>query len=50
MFYNACGDGNIARAVLSGCYKFGIAVLLRKNSATMTSVIEVYDDEQQQGN
>lgn len=30
MFYNAEGDGHVAKAILAGCYKFGAATLLRK--------------------
>lgn len=42
MFYNI--DSNeCAKAILSGCYKFGVATLLRSNGATMTSVIEIED-------
>ena len=45
LFYNAVGGGVIAKTILSGCYKFGAATLLRRNGATMTSVIE-YEDKQ----
>jgi hypothetical protein len=45
MFYNADDDGRLAKTILSGCYKFGKATLLRSEGATMTSVIEVYDEE-----
>lgn len=43
-FYNA-DEGDVARSILAGCYKFGSATLLRKTGATMTSVIEIYDDD-----
>lgn len=44
MFYNAADDdGNIAKTILAGCYKFGAATLLRRGGATMTTVIE-YED------
>lgn len=33
-------DNGLAKAILAGCYKFGVATLLRQNGATMTSVIE----------
>ena len=39
-FHNADGDGTLAKTVLAGCYKFGLATLLRPNGATMTSIIE----------
>jgi hypothetical protein len=43
MFYNI--DSNeCAKAILSGCYKFGVATLLRSDGATMTSVIEIEDE------
>lgn len=29
MFYNADDDGRIAKTILAGCYKFGVATLLR---------------------
>lgn len=44
-FYNAESDGT-AKTILAGCYKFGHATLLRTGGATMTSVIEIYDDEE----
>jgi hypothetical protein len=43
MFYNIDSD-ECAKAILSGCYKFGVATLLRPDGATMTSVIEVEDE------
>jgi len=42
MFYNIDSD-ECAKAILSGCYKFGVATLLRPD-ATMTSVIEFEDE------
>lgn len=45
-FYNAADtQGTIAKTILAGCYKFGHATLLRRGGATMTSVIEVYDED-----
>jgi hypothetical protein len=44
MFYNA-DDDEVAKCILAGCYKFGRATLLRQGGATMTSVIEIYDEE-----
>lgn len=35
----------IAKTILAGCYKFGAATMLRENGATMTKVIEVYEEE-----
>ena len=45
---------DIAKTILAGCYKFGAATMLRENGATMTKVIEVYEEkilrsEQEQG-
>ena len=37
---------DIAKTILAGCYKFGAATLLREDGATMTKVIEVYEDEE----
>ena len=45
MFYNADDDGRISKTILAGCYKFGRATLLRTGGATMTSVIEIYDED-----
>ena len=42
-FYNEDSEG-VAKTILAGCYKFGHATLLRTGGATMTSVIEIYDD------
>ena len=42
LFINVDSD-ECAKAILSGCYKFGVATLLRKNF-TMTSVIEIEDE------
>ena len=36
---------DIAKAILAGCYKFGAATLLREDGATMTKVIEVYEED-----
>ena len=36
---------DIAKTILAGCYKFGAATLLREGGATMTKVIEVYEEE-----
>ena len=30
MFYNADDNGNVAKTILAGCYKFGSATLLRR--------------------
>ena len=38
---------NIAKTILAGCYKFGAATLLRCGGATMTKVIEVYEEDTQ---
>lgn len=38
---------DIAKTILSGCYKFGAATLLRQQGATMTKVIEVYEENKQ---
>ena len=35
----------IAKTILAGCYKFGAATLLREAGATMTKVIEVYEED-----
>lgn len=40
---------DIAKTILSGCYKFGAATLLREDGATMTKVIEVYDEDEEYG-
>ena len=36
---------DIAKTILAGCYKCGAATMLRENGATMTKVIEVYEEE-----
>lgn len=36
---------DIAKTILAGGYKFGAATLLREDGATMTKVIEVYEEE-----
>ena len=41
---------DIAKTILSGCYKFGAATLLREDGATMTKVIEVYEEDTRQKN
>ena len=35
---------DIAKTILAGCYKFGAATMLRSEGATMTKVIEVYEE------
>lgn len=39
---------DIAKTILAGCYKFGAATLLREDGATMTKVIEVYEEDTRQ--
>ena len=41
---------DIAKTILAGCYKFGAATLLREGGATMTKVIEVYEEEGEKSN
>ena len=36
---------DIAKTILAGSYKFGAATLLREDGATMTKVIEVYEED-----
>ena len=36
---------DIAKTILAGCYKFGAATLLREDGATMTKIIEVYEED-----
>ena len=36
---------DIAKTILAGCYKFGAATMLRCKGATMTKVIEVYEED-----
>ena len=36
---------DIAKTILAGCYKFGAATMLRCEGATMSKVIEVYEEE-----
>lgn len=43
-FHNA-DDGEVAKCILAGCYKFGAATLLLQNGSTMTSVIETNMEE-----
>ena len=38
---------DIAKTILAGCYKFGAATLLREEGATMTKVMEVYEEDKQ---
>lgn len=38
---------DIAKTILAGCYKFGAATMLRCRGATMTKVIEVYEEDTQ---
>lgn len=38
---------DIAKTILAGSYKFGAATLLREDGATMTKVIEVYEENKQ---
>ena len=38
---------DVAKTILAGGYKFGAATLLRQQGATMTKVIEVYDEERE---
>ena len=38
---------DIAKTILAGCYKFGAATMLRRQGATMTKVIEVYEEDTQ---
>lgn len=38
---------DIAKTILAGCYKFGAATMLRCQGATMTKVIEVYEEDTQ---
>ena len=38
---------DIAKTILAGCYEFGAATLLREDGATMTKVIEVYEEDTQ---
>ena len=41
---------DIAKTILAGCYKFGAATMLRLDGATMTKVIEVYEEDTRQKN
>ena len=41
---------DIAKTILAGCYKFGAATLLREAGATMTKVIEVYEEGEKSNN
>ena len=37
---------DIAKTILAGCYKFGAKTILSWDGATMTKVIEIYEDEE----
>ena len=41
---------DIAKTIIAGCYKFGAATMLRCEGATMTKVIEVYEEDTRQTN
>ena len=41
---------DIAKTILAGCYKFGAATLLREDGATMTKIIEVYEEGEKSNN
>ena len=41
---------DIAKTILAGCYKCGAATMLRREGATMTKVIEVYEEEGEKSN
>lgn len=41
---------DIAKTILAGCYKFGAKTLLSWGGATMTKVIEVYEEEGEKSN
>ena len=41
---------DIAKTILVGRYKSGAATLLREDGATMTKVIEVYEEDTRQKN
>jgi len=45
IFYNADNDGCVAKTILAGCYKFGTATLLNWSGATMTCIIEIYEED-----
>ena len=36
---------DIAKTIPAGSYKFGAATLLREDGATMTKVIEIYEED-----
>ena len=38
---------DITKTILAGCYKFGAATMFRCEGATMTKVIEVYEEDTQ---
>ena len=41
---------DIAKTILAGCYKFGAKTLLSWGGATMTKVIEVYEEGEKSNN
>lgn len=41
---------DIAKTILAGSYKFGATTLLREDGATMTKVIEVYEEGEKSNN
>ena len=41
---------DIAKTILAGCYKFGAATMLRCQGATMTKVIEIYEEREKSNN
>lgn len=38
---------DIAKTILAGCYKFGAKTILSWDGATMTKVIEIYEEDKQ---
>ena len=38
---------DIAKTILAGCYKFGAKTILSWGGATMTKVIEIYEEDKQ---
>ena len=41
---------DIAKTILAGCYNFGAKTLLSWGGATMTKVIEVYEEREKSNN
>ena len=41
---------DIAKTILAGCYKFGAKTLLSWGGATMTKVIELYEEGEKSNN